>query len=185
MTNLILVCISILIFVVYNWVTIHKYGLPPSLSDSYYDLESTKKGLGWLFTGMMWAFSLLLLPAWLNITEVISDWSHYFTVLPFLTVAFICGVGTAPHFRDRGLVETVHMFCAKAAAVTALLWICVVCWKIAYILPIMLGVCWGIAYLTKTNKTSRDWWWEMVAFSSLFITVFVETLCLFLGVHIY
>jgi hypothetical protein len=95
-------------------------------------------------------------------------------VLPFATIACLLFVATAPNFRDGGLPESVHMTCAKLAAVFALLWVAVVCWKIMYVIPIWMGICWLIAWLTKTMKSGRDWWWEMCAFLPTFTAIIVE-----------
>ena len=79
---LILTLIGILIFVVYNSVVIGKFGVPSSLSASFYLWNGVKKNLGYIFTGMMFAMAFCLMPGWLEITAVITPWSHYLTVLP-------------------------------------------------------------------------------------------------------
>ena len=84
MTNLILALVAIGMFVIYNAVAIHFFGIPKSLSETFYLYQNKKKSLGYIFTGMMFAVALTLMPAWIEITEVISTWSHYLTVLPFL-----------------------------------------------------------------------------------------------------
>ena len=96
---LILACIAIGIFAVYNGFVIGKFGVPSSLSVSYYLWNGFMSKLGYVFTGMMFVVSMLLMPAWLEITEVISSWSHNLTVLPFFGAAMIAFVGAALHLE--------------------------------------------------------------------------------------
>lgn len=174
MTSLIISSIGILLFIIYNIVMFILFGMPASLSNTYYYLNDKKKGAGWAFTAMMWTVSGLLIGPWIDITNNISSWSQYLTVLPFLTCACLLFVATAPNFRDGGLPNSVHMTCAKLAAVFALLWVCVVCWKIMYIVPIWILLLGGIAHLTKTAKSGRDWWVEMCAFGPTFTAIIIE-----------
>ena len=83
-------------------------------------------------------------------------------------------VSIAPNFRTEKGIEAVHMGCAKLAAVFALVWVAVACWKIAYIIPLWIGLCLLIAWLTKTMKSGRDWWWEMCAFGPTFTAIITE-----------
>ena len=173
-TNLILACIAITIFIAYNIVIIKLFGIPSSLSDSYYLLNKKWKHGGIAFTIMMWIVCGLLIIPWLEVTEIISNWSKYLTILPFATITCLLFVATAPNFRDGELPHNVHMTCAKLTAVFAILWICIVCWKIAYILPAWILVIGGVAHLTKTAKSARDYWLEMVAFGATFTTLITE-----------
>lgn len=172
---LVLACIAITIFIVYNAVIIKLFSVPPSLSNTFYLLQDRfGKSAGWIFTAMMWIVCGLLIAPWIEITQVISDWSKYLTILPFLTVVMLLFVATAPNFREGGLPTTVHMTCAKLAAVFALLWVAVVCWKIMYIILALVLLCGGIAHLTKTAKSGRDWWLEMCVFGSTFTAIIIE-----------
>lgn len=174
MECLILSCVAIAIFIAYNVVAMILFGMPASLSNTYYYLNKRWPGSGWAFTIMMWIVCGLLFYPMIHVTNGISEWSHYLGFLPFLMLSCLIFVGTAPNFRTEKGIEAVHMWCAKLAAVFAILWICIPCWKIMYILPICIGLCWLIAWLTKTMKTGRDWWWEMCAFSATFVTLIVE-----------
>lgn len=174
-TYLILACIAIGIFVIYNAIAIGLFGVPSSLSNTFYLWQDKLgKNAGWIFTAMLWTVCGLLVAPWIEVTQVISSWSQYLTILPFLTVVMLLFVGTAPNFRDGGLPHDVHMTCAKLTAVFALLWVAVVCWKIMYVIPAWVLLCGGIAHLTKTAKSGRDWWLEMVAFGSTFTAILVE-----------
>lgn len=174
MTYLILASVGILLFIIYNIVAISLFGMPSSLSNTYYYFNNKWPNSGWAFTAMMWTVCGLLIAPWMEVTQVISSWSQYLSILPFATVGTLLFVGTAPNFRDGGLPHDVHMTCAKLAAVFALLWVAVVCWKIMYIIPAWILLCGGIAHLTKTAKSGRDWWLEMCAFGPTFTAIITE-----------
>ncbi len=174
MTYLILASVGILLFIIYNIVAISLFGIPSSLSNTYYLLNNKWPNSGWAFTAMMWTMCGLLIAPWMEVTQVISPWSQYLSILPFATDGTLLFVGTATNFRDGGLPHDVHMTCAKLAAVFALLWVAVVCWKIMYIIPAWILLCGGIAHLTKTAKSGRDWWLEMCAFGPTFTAIVVE-----------
>ena len=181
MINLILSTIAITIFIAYNIVALCLFGMPCSLSNTFY-LYNWKtnhpnwkcNNLGYLFTAMMFVCALLFLPAWLNLTETITEWSHYLTFLPFLAAGGICFTGAAPAFRNGGMEEIVHYTGAGVSAVFSLLWCFIVCYKLAWIVPLVILICGGIAHLTKTAKKGRDWWLEMSAFMSVFIITLIE-----------
>lgn len=174
MVNLILVLISLLLFLAYNISILAKFGIPPSLSQSYYLLNGVKKNLGFLFTGMMLSMAFTLLPAWLELGEVISSWSTYLNPLAFFTCAAIAFVGAAPAFRSCPLESKVHTIAAMTAAVCAVTWCLVTCWQIMYVPLLTAGVVAVIGWLTKSWKSASVYWLEMMAFGATFITVLVE-----------
>ena len=178
MVNLILVCIAIAIFLAYNIAFISKFGFIWSLSNSYYYYEGVKKGLGTLFTAMMFVVSLLLMHAWIDITERITEWSHYLTILPFLGAASITFVGAAPNFRSCKMENIVHTVAAGCAAAFSLIWVAVVCYKICWLIPLWVLIIGGLAHLTKSHKTATDYWLEMIAFGATFSAILIETIIL-------
>ena len=169
-----LVLISFLLFLAYNIGIVSKFGIPPSLSQSYYLLNGVKKNLGLLFTGMMWAMSFTLLPSWLELGEVISSWSSYLNPLVFFTGAAIGFVGAAPAFRSCPLESKVHTVAAMIAAVCAVTWCLAVCWEIMYVPLGVAGLIAAVGAITKTWKSASVYWLEMMAFEATFITVIVE-----------
>lgn len=175
MTILILTLIGIFFFTVYNIVILYKFGVPVSLSDSFYLLNGTKKGLGFLFTAMMVSMAFCLMPGWLEITETITSWSSNFTALPFLAAAGIAFVGAAPAFRKNEVEKLVHGISAYLAAAFAILWICIVCYEVAMIvMPISIFLILAISLFTKTLKACKIYWLEMLAFISTFATILIE-----------
>jgi len=175
-SQFILACVPVLVFIIYNVVSLCLFGVPCSLSNTYYLYEQKHKGLGWLFTAMMWTVGLTMLPNWLIITDLMTLWSHNFMWLPFLACGSICFVGAAPKFKDWHSAENmVHMIGAGAAAVFSLLWCFIICFKLAWwIMPCCCAIVWCIAYLSGTVKKGRDYWLEMCAFSTTFVTYLLE-----------
>ena len=170
---LILTLVAFLLFVVYNSVAINLFGVPSSMSKTYYLYEEKKKGLGNLFTAFMWIMALLLLPGWIEIANWVGPWMSYFQFLGFLSAACIAFVGTAPKYYDE-MEGHVHMFAAKMCAATAILWDFLVCWNIWYV-PIIGGLIAAIiGFCTKTWKTASAYWWEMIAFDATFATIITE-----------
>lgn len=171
--GLLLVCISFMLFIVYNSVAIGFFGIPWSMSKTYYLYEEKKKGLGWVFTAFMWLMAFTMIPGWIIVSEAVGPWMSYLTFLAFITGACIAFVGTAPRYREE-LEGGVHMTAAKICAATALLWDFIVCWNIWWVplcgmvIPAVVGAC------TKTWKECRDYWLEMLAFDATFATIIFE-----------
>ena len=175
MVNLILASIAISIFIAYNIILICMYGVPQSLSHTFYYLKEHGKW-PWWFTIMMWTVCILLLFSWIPINNGISEWSHYLTFLPAITCISLMFSSLAGNARDNETTKMVHLVCARISAVTAILWICICCWKIMYVIPIWIGIILLIAWLTKTWKFGRDYWIEWFAFGPTFTAIIIEAI---------
>lgn len=175
-TLLILICVALFVFLAYNITAVSIFGVPSSLSNTYYLYEQKKKHLGMVFPAMMGTMGFTLLPAWLELGEIISPWSTNLNVLAFFACAAICFVGAAPAFRSNKLEGTVHTAAAITAAVASLAWCLIVCWQIMYVPIIAAGLVALVAYLSKTFKSGLTYWLEMMAFGATFVTVIVELL---------
>lgn len=169
----ILVLVSLVIFIAYNMYAIRKYGFPTSLSATYYSLPNKWR---WVFTIFMWAVALLLMPSWLEICNSFGDWREYLTFLAFLSCALICFVGAAPNFRAFEMESKVHVISATGAAVTSLIWCLVCCWNIMYIPILSALIVLEVALITKTLKSSKVYWLEMMAFAATYGSVLVTSL---------
>lgn len=155
------IIIATVIFVAYNAVAITFFGIPESLSNTYY-LYKEKSGKGWLFCLMMYLVVALMMPAWISLSEG-SD----FQFLAFLAPASIMFVGTAPRFKDGDLENKVHTISAIIAAVCSLAWVALVTpyW---WVMLIWLGLIALASIFTSSYKTCLVYWLEMVAFGSTF-----------------
>lgn len=173
MTYLILTLVALALFVVYIAVAIHFFGIPESLSNTYYLYEAKHKGLGWIFTGFMWVLALLLLPSWIGTSVNMGAWMSYFTFLSFFSAAAIAFVGTAPKFHEDAEGK-VHVIAASLCAATAILWDFVICWHIWYVFFIALVPVVVAAFWTKTFKACKTFWLEMMAFVPTFVVLITE-----------
>lgn len=156
------IIVATVIFVAYNAVSLANFGVPDSLSMTYY-LWKEKCNKGWLFCLMMYAVVALMMPAWI----ALSDGSTY-QFLSFLAPTAIAFVGTAPMFRDDELESKVHTGAAVVAAICSLAWVILVTpyWFSILIFAFVFVI---KAWYTKSIKTAYTYWLEMVAFGSTFI----------------
>ena len=160
-------CISkaIFMFAIYNAVILLLFGVPKSLSMTYYLFKERSNVLKVLFPAMMTFLGIFLMPCWLEISE-----GSPFQFMSFLSAAGILFVGAAPAFKDSDLEHKVHIISACLSTVFALLWIVLVTpyW---YVILIVLGIVASVAIVTKTVKKGYIYWLEMVAFGSTFISI--------------
>ena len=163
------ILIAALLYVAYNAISLAYFGVPQSLSMTYY-LWKEKANIGYLFPCMMYMVVALMMPAWIGMSEG-SNWQF----LAFLAPASIAFVGTAPAFLSSDLENKVHSISAILAAICSLAWVCIVTpywWSIIAFttivaLPIML---------TKTLKSSYVYWLETIAFASTFYSAIIYSL---------
>ena len=165
--NWILFCVftAFVIYLVYNSVALKMFGVPKSLSMTYYLFEEKKKNLGIVFPIMMLSMAFLLLPAWLEISALSN---LQFTA--FLAAGGIMFTGAAPAFQSSDLEEKVHTGSAVVAAIFATLWVIFVA-KMWYLILIWILSLALQAYITKTVKSSYIYWIETVAFMSTFMSI--------------
>jgi hypothetical protein len=163
------IIIATTIFVAYNAVSLANFGIPESLSNTYY-LWKEKNGKGWLFCLMMYAVVALMMPAWITLSE-----GSTYQFLAFLAPASIAFVGTAPMFKDDKLEGRVHTWAAVVAAVCSLAWVILVTpyW---FTIPIFAFVFVIKAWYTKSIKTAYTYWLEMVAFGATFTSAIMYSL---------
>lgn len=171
------VIISLIIFIAYNVVINilynkkhHKDGdlitLLPSLSDSFYFLNEYKRGLGYLFTLLLWVVVFSILPQWMNVTN------DNLQFLVFISAGALIFVGAAPLFKlqDKGFHQVFAIVCAVAA----------IAWELTYIvyIPLILvTIAIGIASIsTKTLKSNHTYWLEMIAFLSIYFSLIAVSL---------
>lgn len=163
------IIIATVIFVAYNVVAIAIFGIPESLSNTYY-LYKEKYNKGWLFCLMMYLVVALMMPAWISLSE-----GSNFQFLAFLAPASIAFVGTAPRFKDSQLESRVHTVSAIIAAICSLLWVALVTpyW---WVVLIWFGFIALASVLTSSYKTCLVYWLEQVAFRSTFTTAIIYSL---------
>lgn len=157
--------IAAVIFLLYNTISVRLFGIPSSLSETFYLYKSKKDWMRILFPWMMVSMAALLMPAWLTISEG-SPWQ--FT--SFLAAASIIFVGSAPSFKDENLTSRAHVVSAIIAAAMSIVWICLVS-HLWYMVIIWLIIAVALGYSSRTLKRSITYWLEVVAFMATFSAI--------------
>ena len=163
------IIVATAIYVAYNAFSLAIFGVPESLSNTYY-LYKEKWNKGWLFCLMMYLVVALMMPAWITLSE-----GSNLQFLAFLAPASIMFVGTAPRFKDSQLESRVHTISAVIAAACSLLWVALVTphWWIMMPWCSFVG---GASVLTSSYKTCLVYWLEQVAFGSTFTAAIMYSL---------
>lgn len=163
------IIVATFIYVAYNAIAIAIFGIPESLSNTYY-LWKEKNGKGWLFCLMMYIVVALMMPAWITISE-----GSNFQFLAFLAPASLMFVGTAPRFKDFSLENKVHTISAIIAAACSLLWVALVTpyW---WVMLIWCGIIALASVLTSSHKTAYTYWLEQIAFGSTFTAAIIYSI---------
>ena len=159
------VLIALTIYLIYNGAALKLFGIPSSLSMTYYLFKEKKSWMRVLFPAMMTLIVFLLLPAWLEIS-VLSPWQ--FTA--FFAISGILFTGAAPEFINNPLEKVVHTSSTIIASIFAIAWILLVS-KLWWIILIWLEVVLLIMLITKTTKSSYIYWLETIAFLSTFTSI--------------
>ena len=160
--------ISILIFCAYMGAILAIYGIPASVSETFYLLP---KGKRWLFTAFCWGVSIIVAP-WLDATP--ERWQF----LAFLSVGGLCFVGTAAQFKDD-FVARVHFAGAGVCAVASQLWIFIVAglWWVSLACLAAAGIACYVLWRRASRRAGRPmfgnvvFWAEAWAFVSLFVSI--------------
>lgn len=163
------IIIATLIYVLYNVVSVKIFGVPESLSNTYY-LYKEKWGFGFLFPIMMLLVVGFMMPAWIVLSE-----GSVFQFLSFLAPACLVFVGTAPAFKTYGLENKVHSYSAYIAAACSLLWVVLVT-HLWWVIPIWIGIIGLLSLSSKTLKSCLVYWLEQIAFGSTFTAAILFSL---------
>lgn len=134
------------------------FGIPRSLSDTYYLLGKR----GWIFQAVLCLFGSLLMPTWIDLS---SNGTQF---LAFLACAGLLFVTTAPCFKID-IEGKVHYVSAVVCCMAAFIWqIAEMCW----LLPIgSLALALGSTVITKGKLF---WWVEMAILVGSVISIFIK-----------
>lgn len=160
---MILIEISFILYVVYNLLTISFFGIPSSLSNTFYLYKEYK--CQWLFSATLIAMVTLLMPSWINLME-----GSPFQFLAFLVPMSILFVAIAPNFKNNGLDQRVHFIATIIAAVLALI-VSIFVFKAWVTLIVVTLIILLLSIATKTLKKGLLYWIETIIFLSTFISL--------------
>ena len=155
-----LVLFSLAVFATYLIIMAKLHGIQPSISDNYYVSRHR-----WTFVMVMWWIGLGMLPAMLEVTPTMWQFSA------FICCAGIAFVGAAAAFREE-VTRQVHFAGAITSAAAAFLWT-------ACVLPPMAGVgfltCCGLLLWLSRHVV---YWLEVTCFAMVFMTYILRLLML-------
>jgi hypothetical protein len=160
-------CLSkaIFLFAIYNIVILMLFGIPESLSATYYLFKERNDHMKVLFPAMIIMLGIFLMPCWIQISE-----GSNFQFLSFLSTASLIFVGVEPAFNKGKLENKIHMYSAYCCTAFAILWIVLVTpyWYIIPIVSVIIGIA---GWLTKSWKNGYAYWIELIVFISTFISI--------------
>ncbi|MDR0864949.1 MAG: hypothetical protein LBO74_08460 [Candidatus Symbiothrix sp.] len=151
--------ISASLFVAYLVVLIALFGVPASISDSFYLLGGKKKGAGYVFTIWCYIVGISVMAMMFELSA-----GFWYQFLGLFAGGGLCFVGTAPLFKSHE--KTIHFASAAVCAITSLLWIIFAGYWLILLLITSLSV--GILSI-KGNPT---FWIEASLFASMYFTLF-------------
>ena len=163
--RLVLTLIAFAIYFMYNAIALCRFGAPKSLSDTYYLFQDVNKNLKWCFPVMMISMAMLLMPAWIDLSE-----GHTLQFLSFFAAVGIILVGMIPNFKQDRTSRLGHSISAIAAALFAILWVCLVAnmWYVALVWGVLIL---AIMFLSGTWKISYIFWLETIAFTCTYTSI--------------
>ena len=158
--GIIVAIVAMAMFFAYLLLIAKLHGIQPSISDNYYVSRHR-----WTFVMVMWWIGLGMLPAMLEVTPEMWQFSAF----------FCCGgvifVGAAAAFREE-VTRQVHFAGAITSAAGAFLWT-------ACVLPPMAGVgfltCCGLLLWLSRHVV---YWLEVTCFAMVFVTYILRLLML-------
>ena len=173
-------CLSkaIMLFILYNIIAILSFGIPESLTKTFYKYKERHDGLKFMYYTFIILMCILLTPCWLKLSNsiILQD----FAVVNILTLLF-AGASPIVFKCDIDDIDSkpIANLCIKLAAycysMFFILWIVLATpfWWIILITLILVG---SIAIITKTLYTCYTFWIEITAFISTFIAILLEYL---------
>ncbi|KAA6327120.1 hypothetical protein EZS27_023862 [termite gut metagenome] len=162
--------ISLIAFVLGLFFITLKYGIPASISESYY-LLPRKINLP-VFYGWTILVALPLVAFWLDISEGTAQ------PLVFFGCALLIGVGVAAPFKDRGQTSKVHFICAALCALLTQIWVFIYTpfWIFSLTLTVLFAAfgykIQGILENGKKAENSLTFFLEVATFLSIYIAVY-------------
>ena len=162
---------SLVILMSYTVAVCIKFGIPTTLSESYYFIY--KK---YLFTLVMWLAGFLILPPIMEMTGGDTQ------IIPFLSIIGIMIVGAAPRYKEQE--RTLHIVGATMAGFFSQLWIILYAYPWTLLTWAIL-IIWAIGILIESKLVEwseeldkRKWffWAEMLAFINLYLNIIFKIL---------
>lgn len=150
-----MIIFSLSVFVAYLSYILIKYGIQPSISDSYYRLTTADK---WIFTISTW---LYVLPLSIAGAQKATDGRY---LIMILATFLLCIVGVFPDFR---IDKKIHQIGAEGGILLAFIWILTTpVWYV--VVPSIIG----IFLLYKWKPKNHTWWIECLAYFTILLAIY-------------
>lgn len=168
MWTLIIPIIVLVIFLCYNAFINRSFGVPNSLSATYYLCKEKNNKIGFLFPTVLFTVVALLMPVWLEISE-----NSNFQFMSFLSAGSLMFTALTPAFRKDIMTKRIHNISAIIGVIFAFLWIIFVAhlWQIIILFLIIFLY---LAFVTKTLWYAKIYWLEMMAFITTIFTIIIK-----------
>lgn len=168
----ILSMIAFMLLVAYVLTEYKLFGLPVSISNSFYLYEDLKKGLGYVFTAFLFVESFLIL-----IPMIAMSNGHWYQFIGFLAPAGILFCGAAPETKSSELTNKVHVIGACTGAIGGLIWCLLSTSGIMIALILLLSFCITalLAAVTSMDSKYNLFWAEIFAFGSITLCLCCQT----------
>lgn len=149
-----MIVLSLVILVCYLGMVLIRFGIPKSISETYYLLGKH----GWLFQVTLFSVAFLVVP---TLIERSSEGTRFLAFLACMGLAF---VAAAPLFK-RELDGKVHYISAAICCVGLVLWqVFNVCW----VVPL---ICFVAILPPMLFDGKRMWWLEIATIVSAYVSL--------------
>lgn len=146
--------ISLIIMLSYLGLVLIRFGIPKSISETYYLLGK----MGWLFQVTLFSVAFLVVP---TLIDMSSEGTRF---LAFLACAGLAFVGAAPLFK-RKLDGKVHYISAAMCCGGLVLWqVFNACW----VVPL---ICFVAIIPPMLFDGKRMWWLEIATIVSAYVSL--------------
>lgn len=169
---LVFVITAIAIFVTYIAIAIKLFGIPASISNTYYLYEERHKNLGYIFTAFMLSVAFLMVNPMVYL-GTFESWQ----LLGFVCPSGIALCGSAPFFNSGKDEKIVHCVGAITGVVSGLAWcFCLDTKTSIYVTSAMVGLSIFGGVATETEDTCKTFWLEIAGFGTIAMVLFLETI---------
>lgn len=144
---MVLTILSLFLFGIYLCWNIIKFGVPSSLSVTFYLIDSKYR---WLFPATLSVMVFLLAPVWIDVTI------DFLKFMPFIACFGILLVAAAPYFRDW--TPKIHTAGATISGIITLVWSFIHVWWMP-VISILIFI-----YPAVKFKSQRVFYVEMACF---------------------
>lgn len=158
--------VAAILFVAYVVLECHFFGIPISISNSFYLYNSKKNGLGYVFTMFLFAEAFLMMFTMLSMSE-----GHWWQFLGFIPAVGIGLCGCAPDTNHNETENRIHTTGALTGAFGGLLWCSM--YNIALTMIMGLFMCWvsvwGARYTDSYDEKHFLFWAEVAGFGTTLV----------------